>query len=222
MSAKKFGFLALIATGLVAACGTPSLRLPEPRPMIIDSGARLSADEERLKTIYQWVDAQTQNITEDPTFFINAQPTSTDVYPWETLEIQADTAHIRYRRTTPDLRSVYEIYAHYHLMKEMGRAEEWIPEAAGMDGWEFERRAVARTTDAWLLGRASFGFSPARLMDELMYAQEAGQLEAYLLTFRGHEFPEEKEAWLAARPGADERFREWYRETFDREVNAVE
>ena len=46
----------------------------------------------------------------------------------------------------------------------------------------------------------------------------AGQLEAMLLTIRGFEFPEQRDAWLEARPGADERFREWYRETFGREL----
>lgn len=219
MSGKNMRLAVLGMAILAAGCGSAGLQLPEPRPLVIQSGARLNPDEERLKVIYEWVDAEVRNIEEDPSFLIDTQPTSTDVYPWETLEISGDTATIQIRRTNPDLASVFQIYAHLHLMKEMGRADEWIPEAAGMDGWEFERRVMERVSDAWLLGRASFGFVPSRIMDEIMYAREAGQLDALLLTLRGHEFPEEKEAWLATRPGAEEAFRAWYRETFGREID---
>ena len=203
-----------------AACGGGGLVLPEPRPLVVQSGARLSADETRLMDIYEWVDAETQNIELDPTFLIAATPAAIDAYPWETLEINADTASLQYRRTTPDLAAVYQIYAHLHLMREMGRIQEWMPEAVGVDDWEFERRVVARVSDAWLLGRSSFGFVPERLMDELLFANEAGQLDAMLLTLRGHEFPEAKEAWLAADPGADEEFKAWFEETFDRSIDA--
>lgn len=215
---KRLALLA--AAGAAAACGSATLRVPEARPLVIQSGARLSVDEERLQTIYEWVDAEVRNIEQDPSFLIDVQPTSTDVYPWETLEISGDTASVRMRRTNPDLSSVYQIYAHLHLMRELGREEEWIPEAAGMDGWEFERRVMERISDAWLLGRASFGFVPSRLMDEILYAHEAGRLEALLLMLRGHEFPREKEAWLATQPGADEDFLAWYRQTFGRDLNA--
>lgn len=218
MSARRLTLLALLASVGLGACGNAGLNLPQPRPLVIQSGARLSADEDRLMSIYQWVDAEMRNIELDPTFLIAVDRGPTEVYPWETLEIRGDTARIRSRLTNPDLASVYQIYAHLHIMREMDREAEWIPEAAGMDGWEFERRVVARMADAWLLGRASFGFVPSRIMDELVYAKEAGQLDALLLTIRSYEFPEEREAWLQARPGADEEFDEWYRETFGREL----
>ncbi|HSM03334.1 MAG TPA: hypothetical protein VK858_01880 [Longimicrobiales bacterium] len=222
MRRKTLEIAAVAVVAAAAACGGGGLILPEPRPLVIQSGARLSADEAQLMEIYQWVDREVANIEQDPTFLIAAQPAATDVYPWETLEITADTASIQYRRTNPDLASVYQIYAHLHLMREMGRIQEWMPEAVGADEWEFERLAVARTTDAWLLGRASFGFVPSRLMDELVYAKEAGRLDALLLTLRGHEFPDEKAAWLEARPGAEEDFQAWFRETFDRDINALD
>jgi hypothetical protein len=222
MHSRKLGatLLAVAAFAFVSACGGGGLVLPEPRPLVVQSGARLSADEARLMEIYQWVDAETKNIELDPTFLIAATPAAIDAYPWETLEINADTASLQYRRTTPDLAAVYNIYAHLHLMREMGRIDEWMPEAVGVNDWEFERRVVARVTDAWLLGRASFGFVPERLMDELLYAKEAGQLDAMLLTLRGHEFPEAKEAWLEANPGADEEFKAWFQETFDRSIDS--
>lgn len=222
MQQRTLGIAGTLMVAFAAACGGGGLVLPEPRPLVIQSGARLSADEARLMQIYQWVDREVQNIEQDPTFLIAAQPAATDVYPWETLEISADTASIQFRRTNPDLASVYQIYAHLHLMREMGRIQEWMPEAVGADEWEFERQAVARTADAWLLGRASFGFAPSRLMDELVYAKDAGQLDAMLLTLRGHEFPDEKAAWLDAQPGADDDFEAWFLETFDRDINGLE
>ncbi len=218
MSARTLALLALTASLGIAGCGSAGLSLPESRSLVIQSGARLSADEDRLMSIYEWVDAEVKNIDLDPSFWIIVDRGPTEVYPWETLEISGDTASVRTRQTNPDLGSVYQIYAHMHLMREMDREEDWIPEAAGMEGWEFERRVVARMADAWLLGRASFGFQPSRIMDELVYAKEAGQLDAMLLTIRGYEFPEEKAAWLETRPGADEAFHAWYRETFGRDL----
>ncbi|MEJ2538600.1 MAG: hypothetical protein P8188_01235 [Gemmatimonadota bacterium] len=219
MQRRKLGVTAMAVLAFAAACGGGGLVLPEPRPLVIQSGARLTPDETRLEEIYQWVDREVQNIEQDPSFLIATRPAATDVYPWETLEISGDTASLQYRTTNPDLASVYQIYAHLHLMRAMGRIQEWMPEAVGADEWEFERLAVGRMTDAWLLGRASFGFVPSRLMDELVYAKDAGRLDALLLTLRGFEFPEAKEAWLEAEPGADEAFREWFRDTFDREIN---
>lgn len=218
---RKITMTPLVLAVLVSACGGGALQTPPPRPMVIASGARLEADTARLHEINEWVQEEIRNIEVDPTFLVDIERSTTDVYPWETLEISGDTVRVSARTTNPDLSSVYQIYAHLHLMKEMGREEEWIPEAAGMDGWEFERRVVARMTDAWLLGRASFGFIPSQLLDELMYAKEAGYLDALLLTLRSYEFPDEYDAWLATRPGEDEAFRTWYRETFGREINAT-
>ena len=220
MHSRKFGAALVALATIASACGSGGLVLPEPRPLIVQSGARLSADEARLMEIYEWVDAETTNIELDPTFLIAATPAAIDAYPWETLEIRGDTASLQYRRTTPDLAAVYQIYAHLHLMREMGRIEEWLPGAAGLDDWDFERRVVARVSDAWLLGRSSFGFVPERLMDELLFANEAGQLDAMLLTLRGHEFPGAREAWLAADPGAEEAFKQWFEETFDRSIDS--
>lgn len=210
---------ALLLTALGSACGGGGgLVLPTPRPLVNQTGARLNPEEARLKEIYAWVDAEVENIEQDPTFLIAVEPASTDVYPWETLEIQGDTARVNVRRSAADAATVYQIYAHLHLMKRMGRLAEWLPEAPEAEGWELERAIVARVADAWLLGRASFGFIPYAIMDELVYAREAGQLDALLLTLRGYEFPEAREAWLEARPGADEVFREWYEDTFGKEA----
>lgn len=222
MRRAKIQILVLLAVVFAGACGSGNLRLPQPRPLIIQSGARLTPEETRLKEVYRWVDDQTTNIQEDPSFWIIPTPVSTEVYPWETLQVNeaADTARIQFRRTNTDLVSVYQLYAHFHLMRDRGAEADWIPEAAGDRGWEFERKVMARIADAWLLGRASFGFVPSRVMDELMYAHEAGQLEPLLLTIRGYEFPDAREDWVATHPNGQEQLEAWYRETFGRELGA--
>jgi hypothetical protein len=220
MSVSSIRILALAAVSSLVGCASSAAEAEPPRPIVIQSGERLNVERERMTEILTWVQAEIDNIEQDPTFLIDIQPASTDVYPWETLRIEGDTARVQARRTNPDLASVYQIYAHLHLMRSMDRVDDWIPGGSAMDEWTFEQEVVGRLTDAWLLGRASYGFVPSRLMDELMYAKEAGQLEAMLLTIRGFEFPEERDAWLAARPGADERFKAWYRETFGRELDA--
>ena len=216
-----FTALALAAVSLTAACGPRPLELPEPRPLIISSGARLSGSTDELKDVYEWVNAEIESIDLDPTFWITASPTSTDVYPWETLEISAtqDTASIQYRRSSPDLLQVYQIYAHLHLMAVVGRLDEWAPEAVGLTGFELESAILKRLSDAWLLGRASFDFAPYPLMDELIYADDAEMLNPLLLTLRGYEFPEAREAWLAERPNGEEQVRTWYRQTFGKELD---
>ena len=55
------------------------------------------------------------------------------------------------------------------------------------------------------------------LMDEIIYAYEAGTLDGLLLNLRPVEFAEARDAWLADNPNADREFRTWYRDTFDRE-----
>jgi hypothetical protein len=220
MPSRATRLVAIVLLLAATACGSGALRLPPTRPLIVQSGERLNPDRERLKEVYRWVNAQVINIERDPSFLIATDGSATDVYPWETLEIRGDTAYIRVRRTNPDLASAYQIYAHLHLMKAMGRVDEWMPEAPGAEGWDFERAVMNRTSDAWLLGRASFGFAPSRIMDEVVYAREADQLDALLLTLRGHEFPEAKEAWLAENPDGQEEFYAWFRETFGRDFNS--
>lgn len=212
---------ALLAAGIalvLPACGGGPGELPEPRPLVIQSGARLTVtDMVRMREVYDEVNHLLQVIAQDPSFWIIAQPESRDVYPWETLELAPDTARVQYQRTAPDLRGTYEIYAFLHLMRDEGRVEEFLPDAVGADDWEYERAVMEKVADSWLLGRAVFDLAPYFLMDEVIYAQEAGLLDALLLNRRPVEFAEERAAWLAENPNADREFRTWYRETFGQE-----
>ena len=50
-----------------------------------------------------------------------------------------------------------------------------------------------------------------------LYANENGYLDAMILTARGDEFKEERQAWLKEDPEALERYRKWFVDTFGRE-----
>lgn len=133
-------------------------------------------------------------------------------YPWETLAIQGDTARIG---TTERAYVPFSVYAYLHLMRAQGRLAEWLPEAAAAEPFEQERLVVAAAADAWLMMRGGLAAEPDPLLDELVYARETGRLDALLLTRRPADFPEERAAWLAADPRAEERYRAWLDGVFD-------
>ena len=210
--------LAIGATAVVAlgACSAGPGQLPEPRPLVVQSGARLNvSDMTRMREVYDDVNRQLQVIAQDPSFWIITNPDARDVYPWETLRVSNDSASVSYKRTAPDIRGSYEIYAHMHLMRSMGRADDWVAEGVDLaDDWQFEREVMRKVADSWLLGRALFDLAPYPLMDEVIYAYEAGLLDALMLNLRPVEFADARAAWLSDNPGADDEFRGWYRETF--------
>jgi hypothetical protein len=168
-----------------------------------------------MQTIYDWVINQDMEIREDPTFLIESIPTEQDPYPWETLVIQGDTARFRYNRANEDIQTPYQFYAHFYLMRSMGRLAQWLPEAPTAEGYELERVIVARMADSWLLGRAIFDAQPHALLDELIYAKEAGHLDAFLFTSRPDAFSDARDAWVRENPGKMEAYREWFRSTFN-------
>jgi len=201
-----------------AGCGSGrTVAVPPIRPIIVSSGERLRAAPERVDSIVVWLEAETINIQEDPTFLIRAVPTAGETLPWLTLSIEGDTASFRYDRSHPDITTVFDVYAHLHLMKSMGRLDEWLPEHADKQGFELEREVVARIADAWLIGRAAFGAPAYGPLDELIYAKDAGYLDPFLLVARAEEFAEERAAWDRDRAEELEAYRTWFRRVFDRE-----
>lgn len=208
---------AALAIPLITGCASGVGQLPEPRTLVLRSGARLTIDDmDRMRVIYDEVDRELRNIELDPTFLIGTRPDPRDLYPWETLDITGDTAWVNFNRTHPEVSQVYSIYAHLHLMRRMGRLDEWLPEVADAEGWPLEQAIMTRVAEAWLLGRALYDFTPYELMDELAWAVDAGWLDELLLTLRGNEFAEAKAAWLAEDPESQQAFATWYRETFGR------
>ncbi len=209
--------LGAVSSGLVLVACTTVAPLPAPRSLIVRSGARLQADRARLSEIDIWVRAQQENIVMDPSFWIIENPTPVETYPWDGLTITADTAFVLVPAVAPESGAIMSFYGHYHLMKKMGRLDEFLPEAAEAEGYELERAILTRVADAWLYGRALFDMTPYGPLDEIMYAREHGFLDALILTARPDEFSDERSAWLEASPGREGEYREWYVETFERE-----
>ena len=214
---------ALFTVGVLAAGACAAATgLPAPRSLINRSGARLQADPARMEVIDIWVRAQNENITVDPSFMIIATPATSETYPWDGLTVSGDTASVIFQQSAPDAAGILQLYGHFHLMKKMGRLDEFLPEGVDaegreLEGYELEKAILSRVSDAWLYGRSLFDMSPYAPLDELMYAKENGYLEAFILTARPQEFREERRAWLDSAADASDRYRRWFQRTFERE-----
>jgi len=205
-------------SGLVAACSAAQVTIPDPRPIIIYSGARIRVDASRMQAVNEWVTREQTNIQDDPGFMVMSGLAVEEVYPWEGLEFAgADTVKVRMDPSASDASLVFEIYGHLHLMTRMGRQEEWLPEAPAATGYELERAILSRISDAWLLGRTTFDTQPYAPLDELIYAKENGYLDAFIFTARPDEFAEARAAWARDKPGEAEAYRSWFATTFNRE-----
>lgn len=210
--------LAVIASSLFACSSGGPPKLPSPRTIVIRSGARVFAEEARLEEINTWFVAQQENIDLDPSFYIDVANRPTPAYPWESLFIEGDTARIGLEVDKSfEAQYPYMVYAHLYLMRDMGRLGEFLPGAEGLEGYALERAILARVAEAWLLGRASYDAVAYDPLEEILYANEAGYLDAFILTARGEEFDRERLAWLREDPEALDRYRSWFVETFDRE-----
>jgi hypothetical protein len=218
-SAVRIGFFALIV--VQAACGSGTLAIPAPRPVIIYSGARLIVERDRMEAVNTWVSAEGINIREDPSFWVHDNPSRDELYPWEGMRIQADSVWVPLPTAYPDASLPYHIYGHLHLMTRMGRQEEWLSEAPDAVGYDLERAILERTADAWILGRTVFGTAPYGPLDELAYTKEEGFLDAFIFTARPDEFAVQRTEWARANPGEAERFREWFLDTFSREPEGL-
>ncbi len=210
--------LGLLALAMVpAACSSGPRSVGQPRPIIIYSGARLRVEQTRMDSVYAWVTDEQLNIQEDPSFWVITQPTIGETYPWEELNVREDSVTVRTPMGVQDAELVYMIYGHLHLMKTMGRLEEWLPEAPSAEGYDLERAILSRTADAWILGRTVFNTVPYGPLDELAYAKEAGFLDAFIFTARPSEFAAVRAEWVRANPDQMERYREWFLDTFSQE-----
>lgn len=215
-------FQALLLLPLVVGCAATA-GLPQPRSLVMRSGARLTADQARMAVIDQWVREEVLNIVEDPSFFIRAQSVRDPVYPWEEFRFSAngDTAIVNLQGAAPDARIHHEIYAHLHMMKSMDRLDEWLPDSEGLEGYQLERAILVRVSDAWLYGRTIFDLAPYAPLDELIFANENGYLDAFILTARADEFRAERRTWLDENPNATQEYRAWFREIFERDPKGL-
>ena len=203
----------VLAAGACVAGNT----LPAPRPLVVRSGLRVVADEARISEIDVWVRAQQENIIIDPSFLILERRSGEEGYPWDGLRISGDTAEVQVYAGAPDTGSFMGFYGHFHMMDLMDRLDEFLPEAAGAEGYALERAILARVSDAWLYGRSAFDTPPYAPLDELLFSNENGYLDAFILTARPDEFEEARDMWRRDNPGQDEEYRQWFVDTFERE-----
>lgn len=167
--------------------------------------------------VNEWVlDAQT-TIEEDPSFLVIGQSTLEEQLPWEGMVLGKDSVTVEIPLGGQDATLVYQIYGFLHLMHQMGRQEEWLPESPDADGYELERAIVARIADAWILGRSVFDTQPFGPLDELIYAKDAGFLDAFIFTARPDQFGSARTEWARENPDRLDEYREWFLETFNRE-----
>lgn len=170
-----------------------------------------------MRVVNEWVTRAEENITNDPSFWVITEATIEERYPWEGMRISNDSVWVPQPLGGADARLVYMIYGHQHLMAEMGRQEEWLPEAPDAVGYDLERAIMERVAEAWILGRTVFDTQPFAPLDEIAYASDAGYLEAFIFTARPDEFAATRTEWVRAHPGEMERYRDWFVETFNRE-----
>lgn len=170
-----------------------------------------------MDSVYEWVTREQLNIEQDPSFWVIAEPTDGEPYPWDGLDVRSDSVTVEVPRGIQDPQLVFMIYGHLHLMAEMGRREEWLPEAPDAEGFDLERAILSRSADAWILGRSVYNTAPYAPLDELAYAKESGFLEPFIFTARPNEFAARRAEWVRANPGEMERYRQWFLDTFGRE-----
>ena len=209
---RKTLAVTLVVLG-AAGCATAG-GLPPARTVVNSNGARINPTQERMLEVDQWFRAQVDNIVLDPSFLIDGMAADSMFYPWENLTLVGDTARIWYPQQFPDVIQPFQLYAHYHIMKELGRGGEWLPGGEALEGFDFERAALARVSDAWLYGRAVYAATAYPPLDELMFASDRGYLDPFLLTVRASEYPDERERWIEENPGRMEEFEAWYEQTF--------
>ncbi len=207
---------AAAAVVVLWGCGPSQSLLPPPRPLIIRSGARLRAEPPRMEEIDRWVRIQLDSIETDPSFWIIADFQEDAKLLWEGLTISNDTARIEVQGVSNEVIRSYMIYAHLHLMRSLDRQAAWMPEAPEAEGLDFERAALRRVSDAWFYARSIFDAIPYEPLDELLYSNENGHLDAYIFTMRPEEFSEERGAWIEANPDGLDAYLEWFTETFRR------
>jgi hypothetical protein len=170
-----------------------------------------------MDSVYAWVTREQLDIEQDPSFWVITQPADDEPYPWDGLDVRADSVTVRAPRGLQDPQLPIMIYGHQHLMARMGRQEEWLPEAPEAEDFELERAILTRVADAWILGRSVFNTVPYGPLDELAYAKENGFIEPFIFTARPNEFAARRAEWVRANPGEMERYRQWFLDTFSRE-----
>lgn len=203
---------------LLTACGGTAA-FPQPRGIIVFSGERISVDPERMEAVDRALRPHLEDIDRNPTFVIRLNRQVASAYPWDTLELRGDTAHIAVERTAGDAQTPFQIYAHLRLMQERGELGEWVPAAEdrALSGLEAEEAILGYVGDVWLLGRSVFDTQPYGPLDELIYAQDRGFLTHFILATQAERFAQEREAFHERNPEWEAELSDFFQRTFERD-----
>lgn len=215
----RVGILGMFA--FLSACSASEPVLPRPRPIVNYQGARIRADYEQMKGVNEWVTREQDNIVNDPSFWVVSNATLVETLPWEGMRLAPDSVILNVPLGGRDGQLAYQIYGHLHLMVQMGRQEEWLPEAPEVTGYELERAIVDRIADVWILGRTVFDTQPFAPLDELAYAKNFGFLDAFIFTARPDLYGSERARWVQENPERASEYRAWFSETFNREPPGI-
>ena len=211
----------LAGFGLMSACSASEPVLPRPRPIVNYQGARIRADYEEMKSVNEWVTREQENIVNDPSFWVVSNATLGETLPWEGMRLAPDSVILNVPLGGRDGQLAYQIYGHLHLMVQMGRQGEWLPEAPEASGYDLERAIVDRVANVWILGRTVFDTQPFAPLDELAYAKHFDFLDAFIFTARPDLYGSERAQWVRENPERAGEYREWFTETFNREPPGV-
>lgn len=217
-SLQHLGLLLVVGAApvMLSACGGAS-SLPTPRSVIVYTGVRIQPDADRMEEVDRWIQPQLEEIRRSRGFTIRVMRTERAEYPWESMEVGRDTARVFIQQIAPDTDTPFSIYAHFHMMALRGDLEPWLPEAAEAEGFGLERAILARISDLWLYGRAVYNVPPYGPLDELLYANEYGFLDEFILAAQPARFADLRAAHEDENPNRWEEFERWFQETFERD-----
>ena len=185
-----------------------------PRSIVVYSGERIQPETARMEEVEAWLTPELDRINLDPAFLIRLSAVQEEVYPWDGLEIVADTADLVLTDTAADAETPFLVYGYLRLMDARGALVEAYPGTEGLTGYILERAILERVAEVWLLGRSVFDTQPYAPLDELVYASEFGYLDDFIFATQPDRFPGEEAAHRTENPGREEEFRSWFRNTF--------
>ena len=217
-SSGRFLLLAFLGTLLLTACGG-SAAFPQPRGIIVFSGERIATDPERMEAVDLALRPHLEDIDRNPSFLISLDRQVNAAYPWTTLDIRGDTAHIAVERTAGDAQTPFLIYAHLRLMQERDELGEWVPEVREqtLSALETEEAILEYVADVWLLGRSVFDTQPHGPLDELIYARDRGFLRPFILATQPDRFDDERAAFAEENPEWEAELTDFFQRTFERD-----
>lgn len=202
---------------LMAGCGTTT-SAPQPRSIIVFSGERISPDAERMREADSYLRSQLEDIEANPSFLIRLERQSDAAYPWDTLEMEGDTASISLQRAAVDAETPYLVYAHLHLMDQRGELLEWLPfRDEPVEGLDAEEAILEWVAEVWLLGRSVFDTQAYGPLDEVTYANERGFLRSFILATQPERFADERDAYTEENPDWEEELTAFFQLTFERD-----